>query len=186
MSFAISRSELEAAFGPGHVATVPAERLNPAVTHAATARFLAEVGVPDVSGSIYQTVDAVASGLPDLRAQRPDIYEVGDLPPTADSWVAMGFCYDDDAVILDGSTGMVWVMADGEEEPVCLNSSVDLFALFITAFFRNRKYLGAESLETRKKATDNLMVELRAADPAAFEGPESYWYQIVERILYGY
>ncbi|MBV9025654.1 MAG: SUKH-4 family immunity protein [Streptomycetaceae bacterium] len=186
MSFAISRSELEAAFGPAHVATVPAELLNPAVTHTATARFLAEVGVPDVSDFIYQTVDTVASGLPDLRSERPDIYEIDDLPRTADSWVAMGFCYGDDAVILDGSTGEVRVMVDGEEAPGFLNSSVDLFTLFITAFFRDREYIEAKNLETRKKATDNLVVELRAADSTAFADPESYWYQIVERILYGY
>lgn len=186
MSFAISRSELEAAFGPAHVATVPAERLNPAVTHAATARFLTEVGVPDVADFIYQTMDTVASGLPDLRTVMPEIYEIDDLPQAADDWVAMGFCCGDDAVILDGGSGEVQVMVDGEEAPEFLNSSIDLFALFVTAYFRDREYIEAKNLETRKTATDNLVVELRAADPAAFADPESYWYQIVERILYGY
>lgn len=178
MSLAISREELKTVFGADHVATVPADRLNPAVTPAPTRAVLTEVGLPDVEDFLFAADDDLADGLTGALERQSNLTDFTDLP--VGSWVVIGYFWDD-AILLDGATGEVRVLNDPWGEVQFLNSGLDLFVRFLIAIRRNWARISPESPgDIRKTAADNLLVELRGLDPAAFADSEAYWYKAID------
>lgn len=186
MNHAVSRGELETVFGPGHVVTVPAERLNPLVTHEDTRRFLAESGLPDVPRFLYETHGEPSSGLSTVGDVEAEFGDFEELPDTARHWVVLGYCYGD-TTILDGRTGEIWSLPQGALYAERVNSRIDLFVRFLVAFFRDAAGFGDRTdLATRRAAAERLTAELRAVDPAAFAEPEGFWYRLLEQLTLNY
>ena len=183
MSFAISRAELESTFGAGDIVTVARDRMNPVVTHEDTARFLSDVGLPNADDFLFMPDDELGAGMSDARERVPSLDAHLDAPGGADAWTVLGFFWDD-FLFVDGRSGQVWVLNDGLGRTQFANSGIDLFAAFLAVFHGSLEHLGFDRpVEESKAAVDNLTVELRALDPAAFADPESYWYQVLERVL---
>lgn len=186
MSFAIPRGALEEAFGAGNLVTIPQERLNAAVRHAGARRFLTEVGLPVVEDFVYDPGEHLGSGLPAAGSVEPELDDFDNLPDTVGDWVAMGYCFED-TLVLDGDTGIVWVLPDGELEARTVNSGIDLFVSFLTALHRDfDRFDEGVALATRQAAADALTAQLRAADPSAFGGPESYWSGVLDQLVHDY
>lgn len=185
MSFAIERRALEDQFGD-RPTTVPEERLNKVVTHAHSRRFLAEVGLPQVLDFLYESEGALEAGLPLAVTAEPELFEFEGLPASADSWVACGYCHAD-MVILDGNTGTIWSLPQGELHAGIANTSVDRFARFLASFFRGFGAFGeGTTLQTRQAAAEALAQELRAVDPVAFADPQSLWLRVLDGLVHDY
>jgi hypothetical protein len=185
MSFAVSREEMEAAFGADRLVRVPADRLNPAVTHAPSAEFLTGWGLPDVPHALFGVDDGLSDGCTGALDFEPGLGDATDLP--AGSWVLVGWCWDD-AVLLDGATGQVRVLDDADFTVRPVNSRIDLFVRCVAALERDYPdHLDPKHpREHRKAAVDNLLVEMRGIDPEAFTGPEAYWYKAVDTVALEY
>ncbi len=188
MSSAISREELETAFGAEHLVTVEPGRLNPVVTHEESARFLTGAGLPDVDGFLFMIDDDLASGPASAAARKPWLADCEGAEGGIGDWVILGFFWDD-VVLLDGATGAVRVLVDGTSAVVPVNAGVDLFARFLTLL---RGELGAMALgddvedDAEHEAIGARLLErLRALDPAGFAAEESYWSDMVDSIVWG-
>ncbi|WP_055495034.1 SUKH-4 family immunity protein [Streptomyces sp. TP-A0356] len=183
MTLAISREAMEKEFGAGHLVTVPADRLNPAVTHAPTARFLTEVGMPDLEEFFYTIDEELASGLESALGRQADLSDYTDQP--VGDWVVLG-SFMGDMFLLDGATGVVWISADGEGTINLVNSGIDLFARFLAAFHRDAEALHPDfnAPDEIEEAMNNLVAEVRGFDPAAIDHELGYWQQLSERVAW--
>ncbi|WP_043266949.1 SUKH-4 family immunity protein [Streptomyces sp. CT34] len=183
MTFAISRAEIAAVFGAEGLATVPPERINPAVTHAPTARFLEEVGLPDVPEFVFWDDGELGSG---LTSALDRIAHLGDFTEAPlDGWGVPGYTCTDTS-LLDGATGKVWIFLDGDAGVAFVNSGIDLFARFLAALHRNAELLHPdhdmpEDIEAVAKEPNG---ELRALDPAAFADDRCLWPVMPERLAW--
>ena len=186
MTFAIERAELEAAFGPGTLVSVPEERLNTAVTDPGTRRFLTGTGLPQVPDFLYEPEGTLEEGLPPAAEIEPELPDAEGLPASAGHWVALGYCYGD-TMLLDGSTGTVWSLPQGELRVEIANTSVDRFARFLASFFRDfPSFDEGTTLETRLAAAGALTDELRAVDPAAFDDSQGFWCRVLDGLTHDY
>ncbi|UED87374.1 SUKH-4 family immunity protein [Streptomyces profundus] len=175
MSFAVSRADLEAAFGADHVTVIPPERLNPLVVHPESRRFLAEVGLPALDRFLYVALEYLDSGLPSAQDFYPWFGDLEALPETADHWIGLGFCQAH-GTYLDGATGIVWLLPEGESEALILNTRLDLFAQCLVSVHRHWDILaGTTHYTVRTPIADELADEFEALDPAASAVPESAW-----------
>jgi hypothetical protein len=185
MTFAITRQELQAAFGADRLVTVPADRLNPVVTHESSRTFLAEVGLLN-AGIRFQAAAELADG--GITGQESVSGIVEDLTdPRAGRLLLLGG-FGTDWVFLDGADGTVWVADDGNDSFDFLNSRIDLFVRFTAALARDWAHLSVDEPDDdrREAAGDNLVVELRALDPQAFAAPDGYWYRTIDNVATGY
>jgi hypothetical protein len=186
--FAVSRGELDAAFGAGRVAVIAPDRLNPAVTHPDTGRFLATVGLPAVGDFLFAADDGLAGGLVPAVGRRPWLPELPGVDAGVGSWVVLGFFWDD-VILLDGATGRVLVLVDGTSQVVPLNSGVGLFARFLTEVRRALPALTEgdedEDDDVHEAAGARLLQELRGLDPAVFGARPGYWDGVVDAVVWG-
>lgn len=181
MDLAVSREEMEAAFGAGHLVTVPLERQNPVVTHEPSRVFLAEIGLPGTPDELFVVDDELAAGMRLCERWAP---LEGEVP---DTWVIVGWFWDD-ILLLDGVTGAIHVLHDGSGTIRYLNAGLDRLARFLIGLSRDiARFDPAVDDELRVAATTTLMAEFRAADPTAFAEPEGYWEETVaSELSYGY
>ncbi|MCQ4079465.1 SUKH-4 family immunity protein [Streptomyces sp. RB6PN25] len=185
MTFAISREAMEKEFGADNLVTAPADRLNPAITHAPTVQFLSEVGMPDVDEFVYTVDDDLASGLVGALERQPNLGDYTDKP--LDNWVVLGW-FVDDKYLLDGATGEVWIKVDGDETVKFMNTRVDFFARFLASFHRDYEllhpdYAMPDEIET---AMNNLITEVRGLDPFGVGHEQGYWHELADRIAWQY
>lgn len=185
MTFAISREVMEWEFGAEHLVTVPADRLNRAVSHAPTARFLSEVGLPDVRGIVFWIDREAASGLESVLDRiaylgRHTGEALGD-------WVVIG-TFMGDEFLLDGADGAVWIHIDGEATVKFVSSGLDLFARFVAAFHRDRYALHPDYNTPDEIATamNNLVEDMREYDPVALEHKKTCWQTLPDRVAWQY
>lgn len=185
MTLAITRQELEAAVGADRLITVPADRLNPVVTHEPSRRFLDEVGLVN-AGRRFRVDKALPEG--GTLGEQFGSFILDDLtdPPAARLLLLGGF--GTDGVFLDGATGTLWVANDGNDAFQFLNSRIDLFVRFTAALARDWEHLSVDQPDDdlREATGDNLAGELRALDPKAFADPESYWLWTIDDLATGY
>ncbi|WP_062213891.1 SUKH-4 family immunity protein [Streptomyces sp. NBRC 109706] len=175
MAFAVSHGDLEAAFGAAHVTTIPPDRLNPAVTHPDSRRFLAEVGLPTADRFLYAPLECLTSGLPNAVDFDPGFGYLEVPPKTVEHWVGLGFCQAH-RIFLDGATGIVWLLPDGESEAYVLNTRLDLFARCLCSVRRRWDVLaGPTDIDLRTTIVDELAATFAALDPAAINSPETTW-----------
>ncbi|WP_078857015.1 SUKH-4 family immunity protein [Streptomyces sp. NBRC 109706] len=175
MTFAVSRADLETTFGADHVTTIPPDRLNPAVVHPDSRRFLAEVGLPAADGYIYEPLEYLDSGLPNARDFYPWFGDLEARPVTADHWVGLGYCQAH-GTFLDGATGIVWLLPEGESEALILNSRLDLFAqCLLSVHSRWDILVGPTHYTVRTPIANALADEFETLDPAASAVTESTW-----------
>jgi hypothetical protein len=185
MTFSISREAMEAEFGADHLVTVDADRLNPAVSHAPTARFLTEVGLPDVREFVFRIDPRAASGLDSALDRQANLGDYTDEP--VGDWVVLG-TFMGDEFLLDGATGAVWISVDGEGTVNFVSSALDLFARFLAAFHRDREMLHPDvnTPDEIEAVMNNLVVEVRGFDPAAVDHEKGYWRDLPDRVAWQY
>ncbi|WP_168220767.1 SUKH-4 family immunity protein [Streptomyces sp. RFCAC02] len=183
MDFAIERRGLEAAFTPGRLAVVPPGRLSGAVTHEGARRFLTGVGLPVVSGFLYEPEDALTCGLPDADEFEPEFDTLTDLPETAASWVALGFCHGD-TLFLDGTTGLVWALPQGEVCADVANGGVDRLARFLADLFAEwDAFDEGTPRAAREAAAGRLRAAFAAVDAVATGHPGTLWNRILDGLV---
>lgn len=183
MTFAISREAMEKEFGADNLITVPADRLNPAITHTPTIQFLSGIGMPEVEEFVYTIDEELISGLESALDRQSNLGEFTDEP--LDNWVVLGY-FMGDMFLLDGATGAVWISVDGDGTVKFINSGIDLFARFLASFHRDSELLHPDinipdEIET---AMNNLIVEVRGIDPAGVDHEQGYWHELADRVAW--
>lgn len=185
MTFAISREAMRKEFGADNLITVPADRLNPAVTHASTIQFLTGVGMPAVGEFVYTVDEELQSGLDSALVRYPSLGDYTDEP--LGSWVVLG-SFMGDMFLLDGATGAVWIEVDGQGTVKFVHTAIDFFARFLASFHRDSDLLHPDINipDDIEIAMNNLIGEVRGIDPAGFDHEHAYWHDLADRVAWQY
>jgi SUKH-4 immunity protein len=182
MSHSVDRATLETTFGAEHLTRVPAERLNPVVTHGEARRFLIEVGVPTPAMFLFEADDprtGLVSAVDDPRALKR-LSGCGTPPGEIEQLVCLGWMRLGDQVLLNGTTGEVHIIS--EVMPRLVNTSLDRFCRSIAVLYEARSLFDPDVPDdaARRVAADDALIELWAADPEPFTHPDGYWYPLLQ------
>ncbi|WP_377267819.1 SUKH-4 family immunity protein [Peterkaempfera sp. SMS 1(5)a] len=186
----IDRTRLESVFPSGDPVVLDGAALD-AVLHLPTRQFLHEVGLPADS---WLRVD------PDYKQGEPQIGFSGtaarhpELTFDFASWMYFGEIVHD-SIAVDVVTGKVY-SEPGGDPPYLLNSSVEEFVNFLCLLEIERPNYDWEAFDSEDEeeqaaieeagyhpgADKRLRVQMTAADPVAFETPDSTWNTVLETV----
>lgn len=142
----LTTRDLVDAFGDGEVRRFDDGDLPAGVSHAGTRRFLTAVGVPTDLKSGFLSLSRF-DPLPETHARKAAAgHWTWDLPDGADRWYVLGGFFGGD-VALDGATGKVFFIPDGDVPPRPMHSGVDALAYFVYAFQRDTYYYSQDYAE---------------------------------------
>jgi SUKH-4 immunity protein of toxin-antitoxin system len=182
----VTREQLESAFGPLWVETMPAEVAERHFTEPADRRLLTETGMPQsLLGQIY---------FGNVRTDPPRTLgeTVGGDDPTV-----VPADYRDDIVVANGMGGLAchsradgrvywYEPADSDRRFALVNSSLGLFVetawrvrLAFTGFDLEYEAGDDESPAEIGRETRRIVAELRAVDPPSFDSPALFWPHVV-------
>ncbi|MEV5824221.1 SUKH-4 family immunity protein [Spirillospora sp. NPDC052242] len=177
----LTTSALVDAFGEEDVRRFDDGEVPAGVAHAGTRRFLTAVGVPtDLKNGFLNL--SLFEPLPERHAARSAKgHWTWALPANADQWYVLGGFFGGD-VALDGATGEISFIPDGDEPPRPLHSGVDALAYYMYALQRDTYYYSQEYADQVDDDPDDerdgeqalletalkLARELMDADPTPF------------------
>ncbi|MEY9963010.1 hypothetical protein ABIA33_001036 [Streptacidiphilus sp. MAP12-16] len=155
------------------------------VSHAPTRGALRDIGLPDRPHARWLDVAGWICKGKLVIGVEPDEEDV-DLPFAFDRWACLGFI-GSTGVYVDTGSGAVYCQPEGEP-PHLLNSSMDTFLYFLYLLEVERPnydhQVAGGDIETGG-AEDRLQVLMEAADPVAFENPESFWFEALRGVSGG-
>ncbi|MEV2273217.1 SUKH-4 family immunity protein [Nonomuraea africana] len=177
----VTRELLESLYGAGGVIRLAADEIHPAITHEPTRRFLAEVGLPrngvheeGWTGDRLRCVKPMTEWWPeeDVRELRACAGLPGDLGAVFMlDYVHVGHLF------LDGRTGLVYELCEGQGTARIANRDVESYAYFAYVIHRERAlWCGKEAhLDAAYWCAEDLALELHTYEPQAMAGDESLW-----------
>ncbi|MEU6793081.1 SUKH-4 family immunity protein [Nonomuraea wenchangensis] len=177
----VTRELLEDLYGPEGVVRPHDDEIHPAIAHAPTRRFLAEVGLPvdglnqpGWTGGHRRFVEPLTESLPD---------SVDELRACAGLPDDLGALFMLDGLgtwhlFLDGRTGVVYEAHEELETARVAHRDVESYAYFVYVIHRERR-LWCEGRDSHREAAywcaDDLALELHTYEPEAMAGDDALW-----------
>lgn len=178
MPFAVTPSEVIAAFGVDGVTYYPLDSSIPGLRHEKTAKFLSSVGIPH---------DDVFMSRAEVGAADPEIIVVGEkfdaqgriCPPEARGWLVLAY-FSYSLVALDPADGRVYSFPEGEDSCIPLHRDVEslTYSLLALKGFGN----SVQGEEGRESSAAQMRNSIESFDSLPFADPESEWNVIYDEI----
>lgn len=190
MPHRIDRTKLESVFPSGDLVVLEGDALD-AVPHLPTREFLRDVGLPDGGwlkvGRAFKRGEP-AIGFPSTAERYPE------LTFDFENWMYLGEIVRD-SIAVNVVTGKVCSNPDGNT-PHLINSSVDEFVNFLCLLEIERPNYDWEAFDSEDEEEQaaieeagylpgpdkRLREQMLAADPVAFEMPDSTWNTVLETL----
>ncbi|MGA4989289.1 SUKH-4 family immunity protein [Nonomuraea bangladeshensis] len=177
----VTRELLEDLYGPEGVVRPHDDEIHPAITHAPTRRFLAEVGLPvdglnqpGWTGEHRRFAEPLTEFWPDSV---DELRACAGLPDDLGALFMLdgpGTWY----LFLDGRTGEVYEAHEELDTARVAHRDVESYAYFVYVIHRERR-LWCEGRDAHREAAywcaDDLALELHTYEPQAMAGDDALW-----------
>lgn len=187
----ITAELLRDVFPAERISRTPQDRQSAVLGHAESRAFLADIGIPNAEGVLFEIRDDLSDGLTPLLSHRPaaDFAEYENAPADFGHWIHLGKAVHSD-IALDGESGTVYDISDEVRaiQPVHTDLSSMVYGMWLLEKRRpdydpedTDEMLPVEELE---RIADEIQADLSRVDPIPFAGP-GWWEGVVSDIAGG-